>query len=360
MADGIQNHFLQLHMLTSYPPANLNRDDLGRPKTAVMGGVMRLRVSSQSLKRAWRTSEVFQSALGSNVGTRTKDFGVEVFQNLKDKGVEEDKAKEYAKSIAGVFGKLQKADSNKPLKEFRVEQLVHISPEEKKAVVDLIDNLSSNPHDPSKDELDLLRKEISGADIALFGRMLADQVSFNVEASAQVAHAIAVHKCQVEEDFFTAVDDLNIMDEGEDDSGAAHLGETEYGAGIFYLYVCIDRQLLLDNLSGDKGLMSKTLESLVECASTVSPGGKQASFASRAYASYILAEKGDKQPRSLSSAFIDPVEGSGMLEKAIQKLNESRDGFDKVYGACASDSISMNAVSGEGSLDAIKKFVSEE
>ena len=82
MADGIQNHFLQLHMLTSYPPANLNRDDLGRPKTAVMGGVMRLRVSSQSLKRAWRTSEVFQSALGSNVGTRTKDFGVEVFQNL--------------------------------------------------------------------------------------------------------------------------------------------------------------------------------------------------------------------------------------------------------------------------------------
>ena len=71
--------------------------------------------------------------MGSNVGTRTKDFGVEVFQNLKDKGVEEDKAKTYAKSIAGVFGKLQKADSNKPLKEFRVEQLVHISPEEKKS-----------------------------------------------------------------------------------------------------------------------------------------------------------------------------------------------------------------------------------
>ena len=116
MADGIQNHFLQLHMLTSYPPANLNRDDLGRPKTAVMGGVMRLRVSSQSLKRAWRTSEVFQSALGANVGTRTKDFGVEVFQNLKDKGVEEDKAKEYAKSIAGVFGKLQKADSKSLLR----------------------------------------------------------------------------------------------------------------------------------------------------------------------------------------------------------------------------------------------------
>ena len=359
MTDSIKNHFLQLHLLTSYPPANLNRDDLGRPKTAVMGGVMRLRVSSQSLKRAWRTSEVFQSALGSNIGTRTKDFGVEIYQNMVAKDLEDDKAKTYAKSIAGVFGKLQSADSNKPLKEFRVEQLVHISPEEKKAVNDLMENLASNPHEPTKEELNLLRNDISGADIALFGRMLADQVSFNVEASAQVAHAITVHKCQVEEDFFTAVDDLNIMDEGEDDSGAAHLGETEYGAGIFYLYVCVDRQLLLENLSGNKDLMLKTLESLIECASTVSPGGKQASFASRAYASYILAEKGDRQPRSLSSAFIDPVEGTGMLGKSILKLNQARDGFDKVYGACASDSITINAMSGEGSLDSIKKFVSK-
>jgi len=359
MSDSINNHFLQLHLLTSYPPANLNRDDLGRPKTAVMGGVMRLRVSSQSLKRAWRTSEVFQSALGSNIGTRTKDFGVEIYQSLVDKGLDEDQARDHAKSIAAVFGKLRKADSQKPLKELRVEQLVHISPEEKAAVDDLVEKLAADPHEPTKDELNLLRHDISGADIALFGRMLADQVSFNVEASAQVAHAIAVHKCQVEEDFFTAVDDLNIMDEGDDDSGAAHLGETEYGAGIFYLYVCVDRQLLLDNLSGNLSLMGRTLESLVECAATVSPGGKQASFASRAYASYILAEKGDRQPRSLSSAFIDPIEGTGMLEKSILKLNEAREGFDRVYGACASESITMNAVNGEGSLDAVKTFVSE-
>jgi len=41
-------NFIQLHLLTSYPPSNLNRDDLGRPKTAIMGGKTRLRISSQS------------------------------------------------------------------------------------------------------------------------------------------------------------------------------------------------------------------------------------------------------------------------------------------------------------------------
>ncbi|EMV2433788.1 type I-E CRISPR-associated protein Cas7/Cse4/CasC, partial [Escherichia coli] len=52
--------FIQLHLLTAYPAANLNRDDTGAPKTVVLGGATRLRVSSQSLKRAWRTSALFE------------------------------------------------------------------------------------------------------------------------------------------------------------------------------------------------------------------------------------------------------------------------------------------------------------
>jgi CRISPR system Cascade subunit CasC len=109
------NRFLQLHLLTAYPSSNLNRDDLGRPKTAVMGGAMRLRVSSQSLKRAWRMSELFQSALGGHVGTRTKEMGVKVYQMLVAKDVNERKAKEWAKSIAEVFGKLKKENKENPL-----------------------------------------------------------------------------------------------------------------------------------------------------------------------------------------------------------------------------------------------------
>ena len=105
------SRFIPLHLLTSYPPSNLNRDDLGRPKTAVMGGRTRLRISSQSLKRAWRTSEIFHEALNGHIGTRTKIMGTEVFNTLVGKGVGEKKAKEWAKQIAGIFGACKKASN---------------------------------------------------------------------------------------------------------------------------------------------------------------------------------------------------------------------------------------------------------
>src|SRR5437870_5797829 len=98
------SQFIQLHLLTSYPPANLNRDDLGRPKTAVMGGTQRLRISSQSLKRAWRISEVFESTLKGSLGTRTKRKGVDVFEALKTRGIAESDAGKWAREIAEVFG----------------------------------------------------------------------------------------------------------------------------------------------------------------------------------------------------------------------------------------------------------------
>src|SRR5690625_4462902 len=101
------SRFIQIHTLTSYPPANLNRDDLGRPKTAMMGGVERLRVSSQSLKRHWRTSDLFQEALRSHLGTRTKDVGEKVRQKLLELGVTEKQAEEWAVDIAKVFGKVE-------------------------------------------------------------------------------------------------------------------------------------------------------------------------------------------------------------------------------------------------------------
>ena len=357
MSELFKNHFLQLHLLTSYPPANLNRDDLGRPKTAFMGGSLRLRVSSQSLKRAWRTSEGFESALSGNLGVRTKENGIEIYNNLKEKGVSEKDAKTWAKSIAGVFGKPKKADTNYPLRELEVEQLVHIGPEEKQEIDRLVSTISDRGSGPEEEELNLLRNYTGAADIALFGRMLADATMFNVEAAAQVAHALAVHRCQVEEDFFTAVDDLN---KGDEDMGAGHLGETEFGAAVFYIYICIDRKLLLENLQGDKDLAKRTLSALVECACTVAPTGKQSTFASRAYASYALAEKGDRQPRSLSVSFLSAIQGEDLLAKAVSSLNENMEKMDQVYGPCADSRCSMNALTGEGSLSDIQNFVTED
>ncbi len=349
------SNFIQLHLLTSYPPSNLNRDDLGRPKTAIMGGKTRLRVSSQSLKRAWRTSLIFAEAMKGHIGTRTKTMGIEVYEDLKSKGVAEKSAKEWARQIAEVFGKGKKANTANPLDELEIEQLAHFSPEEKTEIDALVDKLATTKAAPSDDDLKLLRENHTAADIAMFGRMLASSPAFNTEAAVQVAHAITVHDVAVEDDYFTAVDDLN---KGNEDMGAAHIGETEFGAGVFYLYICINRDLLQENM-GDKVLANKAVAALVEAAAKVSPNGKQNSFASRAYASYILAEKGEQQPRSLSVSFLKPVHGEDVLSKAIEAIVSKRANMEKVYGQCAEATKTMNAETGEGSLAEIITFVTE-
>jgi CRISPR system Cascade subunit CasC len=351
------SRFIQLHLLTSYPPANLNRDDLGRPKTATMGGAQRLRVSSQSLKRAWRKSDLFEQALAGHVGVRTKGMGREVYARLMEKGVKEKDAKAWAIEIAGVFGKIKKEDkkSDDPLHVLDIEQLAHFSPEEQSAIDALVAALVERGSAPDKDDLSLLRKQHSAADIALFGRMLASSPGYNTEAAAQVAHAISVHKVTVEDDFFTAVDDLN---SGEDDLGAGHMGETEFAAGLFYQYICVDRDLLSSNL-GDEALAKKTVAALAEAAATVAPTGKQNSFASRARASYMLAEVGDQQPRSLAVAFLKPVTGSDMLGEAIGSLEKTMKNMDQAYGECADKRLVMNLATGEGSLKGIIDGITE-
>ncbi|UYG00323.1 type I-E CRISPR-associated protein Cas7/Cse4/CasC [Halomonas sp. GD1P12] len=326
------SHFIQLHLLTSYPPSNLNRDDLGRPKTAFMGGARRLRVSSQSLKRNWRTSDLFEAAVDGHKGTRTKRLGKQVFDRMKNAGADEKVAGNSAEAIAGVFGKLRKVDKGEK-HEYEIEQLVHVGPEEVAALEALADTLGAENREPTDDELKgLLARRPTAVDVALFGRMLAAAPSYNVEAACQVAHAITVHAAEVEDDYFTAVDDLNT---GDEDRGAAHIGEAGFAAGLFYLYICIDRDLLVENLQGNTELADRAIAALVESAVKISPKGKQNSFGSRAQASYVLAEKGDQQPRSLSASFLQPVNGEGQGVAAIRKLEIQAQAFDDAYGAGA-------------------------
>ncbi|MGQ3892056.1 type I-E CRISPR-associated protein Cas7/Cse4/CasC [Legionella sp. CNM-4043-24] len=339
--------FIQLHLLTSYPPANLNRDDLGRPKTARMGGVDRLRVSSQSLKRTWRTSDVFESALGGHIGIRTKRFGNMVFDKLTVAGVKEKEAKLWATKIAGVFGK-NKKDS------LDIEQLAHISPYEKELALALAATLAKENREPTSDELKLLKLEKTAVDIALFGRMLASSPDYNVEAACQVAHAISIHGTVVEDDYFTAVDDLN---DGSGDRGSAHIGESGFAAALFYSYICINKTLLIENLDGDEILASKAVAALTEAAAKVAPKGKQNSFGSRAYASYLLAEKGEQQPRSLSVAFLRAIKDEDQVTAAIMALETQLNQMDLVYGACADERYSCNASSGNGSFSELVDFV---
>ncbi|MFY9628188.1 MAG: type I-E CRISPR-associated protein Cas7/Cse4/CasC, partial [Methylocystis sp.] len=192
------------------------------------------------------------------------------------------------------------------------------------------------------------------ADIAMFGRMLADNPDFNREAAVQVAHAVTTHRVAVEDDFFTAVDDLKTAAE---DAGAGFMGELGFGSGVFYLYVCVDTELLVKNLGGDAALAKAALSAFVESLAKVSPTGKQASFASRAVASYILAEKGAQQPRTLACAFARPVRGEDLIAASIDALEKTRDDMDRAYGACADARETMNAPAAIGSLAGIQAFV---
>lgn len=370
------SRFIQLHLLTSYPPANLNRDDLGRPKTAKMGGVDRLRVSSQSLKRAWRTSHLFENAMKDHLGTRTKEMGRKVYARLVEKKIGHKDAVAWAGAIADVFGKLKKLTDKekkalkdlsteqrqeKELVEVEIEQLAFFDLEEEQAILDLTNIIAERKQGPEKGELNLLRKKMTSVDIALFGRMLASSPTYNVDAACQVAHAISVHPVVIEDDYFTAVDDLN---DGSEDVGAAHIGETGFAAGLFYSYICINRDLLVENLGGDEELAQRAIAALTEAAVKVPPNGKQNSFASRAYASYVLAEKGDQQPRSLSVAFLKPIDNRTLCRDeqdfgaaAVDALETHRENMDKVYGDCADEDYPINALTGEGTLAELLDFV---
>lgn len=358
------SEFIQLHLMKSHAPSNLNRDESGRPKTASVGNVDRLRVSSQCTKRSCRTSDAFQEAMGDVIGTRTKNIGVEVFNQLLENGVEKSSAMEWAKMIGGKFGKLKPDNKSKkkgeesddPLDTLRSQQIVHFSTKEIARVYNLVDVISNENREPTKEELGSLFGKDNSVDIAMFGRMSTSSTDHNVEAAVQVSHAFTVNSAMVESDYFTAVDELN-----HNNVGSAHIGDSFYGSGVYYYYVCINKTLLVENLGGDEDLANKSIRAFVEVMSQVTPSGKQNSFASRERAFYVLAEKGTQQPRQLSLAFLKPVDGCNMSVEAIDRLETLRSNMDKAYGKCCDDFRAMNVHSPEesDSFDSILEFVGQ-
>ena len=344
--------FLQLHLLTAYGPSNLNRDDTGRPKSVLFGGAPRLRISSQSLKRAWRESDAFATGLEGCLASRTQRLGKELCDHLIDSGMEEDAALKTARAIAGVFGKIRGENDKAPA---FIEQLAFISPDEQAAAFALADRALKGEDIGEPDADGLLRRSDTAADTAMFGRMFADAPKFNREAAVQVAHALTTHRAMAEDDYYTAVDDLKSRSE-PDDAGAGFVGVQEFGAGVFYLYVCVDRGLLLRNLDDTRAVRDAGLAALVGAATTVGPRGKRASFASYARALYAMGEKGAGQPRSLAAAFLKPVSDSDQGRGSIEALEEFRDHLDSAYGNCAEERYVMNCLTGAGTLAGLTEF----
>lgn len=349
--------FVQLHFLTVYPPSNPNRDDMGRPKTAVYGGVHRLRLSSQSLKRAARLSPAMANALTGNMGARTQRLGDEVLRHLRERGAGDEKARSIARQVAAVFGKVDEAAAKNDADHVRIRQLAFISPDERQAAIDMAEralNGEALDTDAKSRRKDVLRTADGAVDLAMFGRMLADAPEFNREAAVQVSHAITTHRAEVEDDYYTAADDLKSPAE---DSGAGFVGEAGFGSGVYYLYVCIDIDRLVENLAGDRALARRALEAATEAFATASPSGKRNSYSHHTRASYVRAEAGEQQPRSLAAAFLAPVTGDDILGTSILRLRETASAIDNAYGASTDGTAEMDVIAGAGTLAGVKAFV---
>lgn len=141
-----------------------------------------------------------------------------------------------------------------------------------------------------------------------------------------------------------------------EDAGAGHLGETGFGSALFYTYICIDKDLLVENLGGDEALANQTIRAFTEAALKVSPTGKQNSFASRAYASRALAEKGTDQPRSLAAAFYEPINGTRQLDVAVQRITTLRENMNTVYEQ-KTECASFDVMNKQGSMKDVLDFI---
>lgn len=348
------SRFLQLHLLTAYPPSNPNRDDQGRPKSATVGGTPRLRLSSQSIKRAVRQSPVMQTELMGALGERTQRIGNEIRKVLVDEGANEDAVTEIVRTVAAIFGKLDAEAEKKG--HIYIRQLAFVSPDEKALAIDMARKALAGEALPDSRELRkmILRNADGAADIAMFGRMLADAPEYNREAAVQVSHALTTHRALVEDDFYTAVDDLK---KPAEDAGAGFVGDAGFGSGIYYLYACVDCDLLTDNLAGDSDLARKAASAFVGALATATPSGKQNSFAHHPRAGYIRAEFGTQQPRSLAGAFFKAVEGTDLMAASVASLHDMAGKLEHCYGSGCDDHIVMDVSRGQGSLADVTGFV---
>ena len=347
--------FLQIHTLHSYPAALLNRDDSGMAKRMTFGGAVRTRISSQCLKRHWRVAKdefSIHNIEGSTSAVRSRNI-VErkVMQSLRDGGQYSDEvltAVENAFNI-GVYGNSGATERGRqplllglPEVEHLAQKAASICAEnvgDAKAAGDAATALFNARRGEGNNFRALLESARlpAGLEGALFGRMVTSDPGANIEAAVHVAHAFTVHREESESDYFSVVDDLQGDDE---DAGAAHIGDMELTAGLFYGYVVVDVGGLVSNLEGckaeewdgaDRTLTSKVVESLAHLIATVSPGAKLGSTAPYGYADLMLVEAGSRQPRSLANAFRDPARAQ--VEDASERLSGYLGKLDKAYGA---------------------------
>lgn len=294
-------NFVNFHVLISHSPACLNRDDMNMQKSAVFGGVRRVRISSQSLKRALRQSDYYKAHL-SQPSVRTRNlarFAEKCVTELSGRYPEE----LVRKTIAAIAGKdgmadLAQADAVAPWAIAEVAkfcELVAANPDaDDKALKKLVE----------KNADELRESSAQALDIALSGRMATSGLMMSVDGALAVAHAITTHAVDSDIDWFTAVDDL-VSDAGE--TGAGHLDTQEFSSGVFYRYASLNLGQLQKNLGGaSRERALDVARHVAHLLATVVPSAKQQTFAAHNLADCVLVSFSD-QPVSLANAFELPV-----------------------------------------------------
>jgi len=329
---------LELHVIQNVAPSNLNRDDTGAPKDAIFGGYRRARVSSQSWKRAIRNSFASDNLLPKDqIAIRTKRLMERMQKDLKS---EERSAADAIRVAEALLQGLEIARDSKTTDEEPLTQyLLYLGETEVTRLVELANEnwdvllaaIGTEGKKAKKDAKKNIPPEVQAAasqvldggkaaDLALFGRMLADLPERNIDGAAQVAHAISTHAVEMEFDFYTAVDDLN----EREDTGAGMMGTVEFNSATFYRYTNVDVGQLLRNLGGDQDIATATIRAYAQAFLTSIPTGKQNSFAAQNLPSFAVAVIRETGRWSLANAFVNPVSNLDQSEedKELRRISD--------------------------------------
>ena len=325
--------YVDIHIIQNLPPSCVNRDDSGSPKSAVYGGVRRLRVSSQSWKRATRL--YFNDLLDAkDVGVRTKRVVEVLAERITEDAPE--LAGDAVTLAEGVFKAARiKLSPPRGKKDAPQESgyLLFLSTSQIARLAELAIASARDGETLDAKTVKKIFKEAHAVDIALFGRMVADDTDLNVDAACQVAHAISTHAAENEYDFFTAVDDDKSRSE-EEDAGAGMMGTVEFSSATMYRYATVNLDMLVENL-GDGDAALRALEVFIKGFCLSMPTGKQNTFANRTLPEAVVVSVRDDQPVSLVGAFEKPIrtnEADGYLARSAEALAEHARAIEDNYG----------------------------
>ena len=336
--------FVDIHVLQTLPPSNPNRDDTGAPKSATFGGVQRMRISSQAIKRA--TRQDFEGKIDDgNYGVRTKKIVELVARTITEKrpDLEAESIELAEMGLKAIGFKLTEPRGDKSDKELKEAGfLVFLSAKQIEHVADALISVARED-DPVAAFKELKPRSLvdtnHSIDIALFGRMVAEPNALNVDATCQVAHAIGVGAVEHEYDYYTAVDDEKKRND-EADEGAGMIGTIEFASATVYRYATINVDLLRENL-GDDAVADRAVELFVDSFVRSMPTGKVTTFANRTLPDAVLVQVRDDQPINMSGAFEEPIVAGqrGFAEPAIKRFVEFEARLRELTGLEAVESL---------------------